>query len=67
MTSPRAAAVAELFTALDGLMISYQLVPDDERESCWTADAERITGEISRLLATARARLSPGFDAIAGR
>jgi hypothetical protein len=61
MSNPRAAAVAELFAALEELLISYHIVPATQRETCWATDADRITGEIARQLATTRARLSPSF------
>lgn len=54
----RAAAVAELFAALDDLLAVYRAVPDGQREDRWAADADVITGEIARRLAVARANLS---------
>ena len=44
------------------MLVSCQIVPDADREASWHADADRITGEVARHLATARARLSPSFD-----
>lgn len=58
----RSAAVADLFDALEGLLISYQALPDDEdRAQRWSGDADRITGEIARHLGTARTRLASTF------
>ena len=58
----RAAAIADLFTALEGLVFAYQFLPDAERSARTAADADRITGEVSRLLSATRARLSPSYD-----
>ena len=60
-TQTRAAAINDLFTALDKLMRSYRSVPDDEREDRLAADADLITGEIARRLAIARAAMSHTF------
>jgi hypothetical protein len=54
----RAAAIAELFAALDNVLRSYRDVPENEREERWDADADLITGEIARRLAVARASMS---------
>lgn len=62
MSSARAAAIAELLSSLEGVLLSCQIIPAADRESCWDADAERIIGEVARPLATARARLSPSFN-----
>jgi hypothetical protein len=59
--NPRAAAIGDLLTALERLLITYQFVPETERECRWASDADRITGELSRQLAATRARLSPSF------
>ena len=53
----RTAAVADLFAALEGLLISYSALPDEDRERRWSGDADRITGEVARHLGTARTRL----------
>ena len=58
----RAATITDLFAALDDLMLAYQLLPETQRQDSCANDADRITGEISRHLAAARARLSPSFD-----
>ena len=63
----RAVAIADLFAALDNVLRSYRAIPEDEREERWAADADLITGEIARRLATvARACMSrpspPGGD-----
>jgi len=60
-TQTRAAAINELFTALDDLLHSYRSVPDDEREDRLGADADLITGEIARRLAIARAAMPHAF------
>jgi hypothetical protein len=57
----RAAAIAELFAALETLLRSYQDVPDSEREDRLAGDADLITGEIARRLAIARAGMSHTF------
>jgi hypothetical protein len=54
----KAAAITELFAALETLLASYKSVPDDEREDRLAADADLITGELARRLAVARARAS---------
>ena len=54
----RHAAVAELFEALEALMIVYGERSEAERVQRWNADAERITGEIARQLCTARTRIA---------
>src|SRR6185312_630568 len=61
----RYAAVTALFTALQELMDDYRSPPDSEHLTRWSGDAERITGEIARHLAIARARISaaPWHDA----
>jgi hypothetical protein len=58
----RSAAVADLFDALEGLLITYQALPSDERARRWSGDADRITGEVARQLGAARARLASTFD-----
>lgn len=54
----RYAAIAAIFTALDELMGDYRSSPEAERVQRWSADADRITGEVARHLAVARARIS---------
>jgi hypothetical protein len=54
----RYAAVAALFASLEELMANYRSVPDGERAHRWSEDADRITGEVARHLAIARARIS---------
>lgn len=39
-------------------MSDYQSSPEGERVQRWSKDAERITGEVARHLAIARARIS---------
>lgn len=53
----RTAAVADLFDALEGLLIAYHALPDSDRAQRWSGDADRITGEVARHLGTARSRL----------
>ncbi|MFC4950161.1 hypothetical protein [Pseudonocardia sp. GCM10023141] len=57
----RSAAFGDLFDAVEALMIRDQAPPDTERRQAWSADAERITGEIVRHLSLARAPLSSSF------
>jgi hypothetical protein len=61
----RYAAVIDLFAALEELMDDYRSLPDSEHLTRWCEDAERITGEVARHLAVARARISaaPWLDA----
>ena len=60
MTTRRADAIAELFATLEGLLITYQALPESERPQRWAADAHRITGVIARQLSTTRSRISSG-------
>ena len=60
-TQLRAAAINELFAAVDNLLQSYRSVPEEEREDRLAADADLITGEIARRLAIARAAMSHTF------
>jgi hypothetical protein len=57
----RSSAVAELFDALEGLLIAYQALPDEDRAQRWAGDADRITGEVARHLCTARTRLARSY------
>ena len=57
-TQTRAAAIKELFVALDNLLRSYRSMPDDVREDSLAADADLITGEVARRLAITRAAMS---------
>lgn len=54
----RHAAVAELFDAIDALLILYKSVPEADRVEEWSAQAERITGELGCHLHAARNRLA---------
>ncbi|MCO1660660.1 hypothetical protein [Pseudonocardia humida] len=56
--SGRAAAVGDLFAALEGLLISYQALPDEQRDTRWDAEAELITGAVALHLSTARGRIA---------
>jgi hypothetical protein len=56
--SSRSTAVGDLFAALEGLLISYQVLPDGERETRWDAEAELITGAVALHLSTARSRIA---------
>ena len=62
----RAAAIAELFAALDDVLRHYRAVSEDEREERWAADADLITGEIARRLAVARACISRSSPPVGG-
>ena len=62
----RAAAITELFAALETLLRSYQDVPDSEREDRLAGDADLITGEVARRLAVARAGMSHTFPPARG-
>jgi hypothetical protein len=57
-STPRSRAIGDLFTALEDLMISYNALPATERAERWTTDADKITGEIARQLASTRRRLA---------
>jgi hypothetical protein len=61
----RYAAVAALFAAIEELMDDYRSLPDADHVRRWSEDADRITGEVARHLAAARARISaaPPHDA----
>lgn len=54
----RSAAVGDLLAALEGLLITYQALPDGERERRWNDDADLITGAVAMHLSTARGRLN---------
>jgi hypothetical protein len=54
----RYVAIAALFVALEELMSDYRSSPEGECVQRWSEDAERITGEVARHLAIARARIS---------
>lgn len=56
--STRYHAVRELFESLDALLVVYRSMPEDGRTRRWNADAERVTGEVARLLCTARSQIS---------
>jgi len=58
LAEARAAAVDELFVALDAVIHSYRSLPAGERDDRLSDDAALITGEIARRLAVARARIS---------
>jgi hypothetical protein len=64
MDTRRADAIAELFATLEGLLITYQALPESERPQRWAADAHRITGVIARQRSSTRSRISSG--AVAG-
>jgi hypothetical protein len=66
-TAARSAAIADLFDALEGLMIHYAALPAGERSVRWSADADRITGEIARHLHGARHRISVADPAMNAR
>jgi hypothetical protein len=51
-------AVAELFAALQTLMVDYQSPSEAGQVQSWNEDAERITGEVARHLCAARTRIS---------
>lgn len=57
-STARHAAVAELFDALEALLILYKSVPEDDRVVQWSEQAERITGELGCHLHATRSRLS---------
>jgi hypothetical protein len=57
-STTRHAAVADLFDALEAMVVVYRSVPADDQARRWSDDAERITGDVARHLSTARDRLS---------
>jgi hypothetical protein len=61
-SNTRADAIVDLFTGLEEVLFEYQLLSEAERQQRLAADADRITGEIARRLATTRTRLSPSYD-----
>lgn len=54
----RHAVIADLFDALEAMVVVYRSVPADEQVQRWSDDAERITGDVARHLSMARDRLS---------
>lgn len=62
-STARHAAVAELLDALEAMLIRYRSVPEADRVDAWSAQAERITGELGRHLHAARSRLPAGVRA----
>jgi hypothetical protein len=50
--------VADLFDALEAMVVVYRSVPADDQGRLWSDDAERITGDVARHLSMARDRLS---------
>jgi hypothetical protein len=60
MTTRRADAIADLFATLEGLLITYQALPECERVERWAADAHHITGVVARQLSSTRTRISSG-------
>jgi hypothetical protein len=58
----RSAAIADLLDALEGLVATYRELPECERAQRCSTDAERITGELARLLSTTRSQLSSTFE-----
>jgi hypothetical protein len=51
-------AVAELFAALQTLLVDYRSPSEAGVVPSWNEDAERITGEVARHLCAARTRIS---------
>lgn len=51
-------AVAELFAALQTLLVDYRSPSEAGNVQSWNEDAERITGEVARHLCAARTRIS---------
>jgi hypothetical protein len=66
-TAARSAAIANLFDALEGLMIHYGGLPEGERSVRWSADADRISGEIARHRHGAWHRISVADPAMNAR
>lgn len=50
--------MTELFDALEAIVMIYRSIPEQDQTRRWSADAERITGDVARHLSTARERLS---------
>lgn len=50
--------MTELFDALEAMLIIYRSIPEQDQARRWSADAERITGDLARYLSTARERVS---------
>jgi hypothetical protein len=57
-STARHAAVADLFDALEAMVVVYRSVPTADQVRRWSDDAERITGDVARHLSVARDRLS---------
>lgn len=54
----RVEAITDLLRSLEGLVVEYAALPDDERADRLDRNADRITGEIGRKLHVARVRLA---------
>jgi len=57
-TFARHAAVADLFDALEAMVVVYRSVPAADQARRWSDDAERVTGDVARHLSATRDRLS---------
>jgi hypothetical protein len=66
-TAARSAAIADRFDALEGLITQFAALPEGERSVRWSADADRITGDIARHLHGARHRISVADPAMNAR
>lgn len=53
----RAAVIRDLLENLEELLVASLVIPAVEQPQRWSTDAEKITGQLSRMLSSARARL----------
>lgn len=55
----RADAAAALLSELEDLVVTYAGIPEVERRERLAQDADRITGEVARVLQAARRKITP--------
>lgn len=53
----RATVIQDLLDGMEDLLLTNFVIPDDQRWRRWSCDAEKITGQLGRMLGTARDRL----------
>jgi hypothetical protein len=55
----RTDAAATLLSQLEDLVVTYAGIPEAERPAKLAEDADRITGEVARILQAARRKITP--------
>lgn len=53
----RATVIQDLLSDMEDLLLANLVLPEDEQWQQWSSDAEKITGQIGRMLESARSRL----------